>query len=326
MNNTLTYTPIYSDLITLFTNEEYIFINAINSNLQKIESKIQDEEKYTTALINLIDTVHKSSKSSSLSAYQDEFTRLILNTENMFQLINTNMDLLSKIKSNCIDIKSSVDNLMKQIQLDNNDILVDINEIYSEQIHNIKQQIQVALPNLQITNDTIQFNINEIIQFLNQDITNKIISYTDEESFSVTSNVKKNNDTLLISEKSKIVCLPYSEKEILQYLVQFPNKYTSFADVVNKEFIFHINYFMKNPIVTRFHEGYSLIRDKESKSALDAFKFAIGIMFKSNLNPAIITACKTLKQFENYLYCLERGNLNDFKDFKISYELNPLKI
>lgn len=147
---------------------------------------------------------------------------------------------------------------------------------------------------------------------------------TEEVEEVIGNNIPKNNNTLLISEKEKSVYLPYSEKEILQYLEQFPDKYSSFEDVVKREFIISIEYFNQRPILARFREVYTLIRDKESKSAFEALEMAIKIMFTSSLNPAIIAACKTQKQLENYLYCLEHDKLDDFNDFLILYRISPL--
>ena len=48
------------------------------------------------------------------------------------------------------------------------------------------------------------------------------------------------------------------------------------------------------------------------------------MMFRHDLNPTIIAACKTQEQLEHYLSCLERNSLEEFKDFEIRFELNPL--
>ena len=76
--------------------------------------------------------------------------------------------------------------------------------------------------------------------------------------------------------------------------------------------------------MTRFRETYALIRDREGKSVLDALKYSFDLMFKDDLNPAIIAACKTQQQLEDYLYCLEHKNLEDFKHFKIQFHVAPL--
>ena len=50
------------------------------------------------------------------------------------------------------------------------------------------------------------------------------------------------------------------------------------------------------------------------------------IMFNYSLNAAIIVACKSQSQLENYLECLESKKLDDFTGFEIRYEIAPLKI
>jgi len=46
-------------------------------------------------------------------------------------------------------------------------------------------------------------------------------------------------------------------------------------------------------------------------------------MFRYEINPAIIAACKTQADLEDYLNCLEMDKLNDFNRFKIKFEINP---
>lgn len=46
-------------------------------------------------------------------------------------------------------------------------------------------------------------------------------------------------------------------------------------------------------------------------------------MFKSNLHPAIIAACRNLEELDFYLDCLEGNNLKDFNAFEIRFEYAP---
>lgn len=46
-------------------------------------------------------------------------------------------------------------------------------------------------------------------------------------------------------------------------------------------------------------------------------------MFKYNLNPIIISACRTLEELDIYLDCLENNNLEDFDCFEIKFEVSP---
>lgn len=81
---------------------------------------------------------------------------------------------------------------------------------------------------------------------------------------------------------------------------------------------------MHNQSMARFRETYALYRDREATSVLEAFKAAMKLAFNHELNPAIVAACKTKKQLSNYLLCLEENKTEDFTDFKIIYDINPI--
>lgn len=139
----------------------------------------------------------------------------------------------------------------------------------------------------------------------------------------LASNFEDKN-ILLISEKENKVFLPYKVSEVNEYINQYPNSYSSFEDVIRKEFVLPLSYYIKHPVLARFREAYSLIRDREAKSVVDALKYAVDLMFKYELNPAIVAACKTQDQLENYLECLKANKLDNFNDFEIRFEINPL--
>ena len=69
---------------------------------------------------------------------------------------------------------------------------------------------------------------------------------------------------------------------------------------------------------------YELIRNKEDKTMVEAMKLSTKYMFKYELNPAIIAACDSKKQFDKYMKCLEENKLEEFDLFDIKYELNLL--
>ena len=119
--------------------------------------------------------------------------------------------------------------------------------------------------------------------------------------------------------------LPYTVSEIQSYMEKYPKEYKSLEYVINKEFILPLDYYTKHPSLARFREAYSLIRDREAKSVFDALKYALNIMFKYDLNPAIISACKTEEALNLYIECLGNKDLSKFNLFKIEFRLNPLK-
>ena len=109
---------------------------------------------------------------------------------------------------------------------------------------------------------------------------------------------KQDNKILLISEKEQQVFLPYTLKELEDYLDQFPNAYSSTDDVIKKEFVLPLAYYISYPAFSRFREAYSLSRDREAKPFLESLRYGIDMMFYDKLN--------------------------DFTDFEIKFELNPL--
>ena len=142
--------------------------------------------------------------------------------------------------------------------------------------------------------------------------------------FDLNSDNLKDNPVLKICEKR--VELPYTKKEIEDFLKTYPNEYKTIQDVIRKEFMIHISVFNKHPILSRFKEAYYLCRNKEMMSILDSLNFAKSMMFKSEINPYIIAAVKSVKQLNDYIDCLETNKLEDYKYFKIVFEVNPLAV
>ena len=186
------------------------------------------------------------------------------------------------------------------------------------------------------TFDTVKSNIDSYSSDLsefskkfeenNVKIDNFLKDYTKDnnKNSNIENDEHTDNPYLIVSEEEKKVFLPYKISEINSYLEQYPNVYSDFEDVVKKEFIIPLHYYTKNPIVTRFRETYSLIHDREGKSVFEALKYSFDLMFKDDLNPTIIAACKTQQQLDDYIECLEHQDLDSFKHFKIQFYITPL--
>ena len=167
-------------------------------------------------------------------------------------------------------------------------------------------------------------NIVESIEPIKQDEEKETIKLeqTSHSAYKFVSTVE-DNDTLLISEKQGKIFLPYTVNDLQEYLQEYPEEYKSLSDVVNQEYIVSIDKY-KNQSISRFREMYCLMRDVEMKSVIESFKRAVEIMFNTKVNPTIIAACKTEDQVNNYLHCVERNDLNSFKDFKIVFDVAPM--
>ena len=131
------------------------------------------------------------------------------------------------------------------------------------------------------------------------------------------------NDTLIISDTNKTVILPYKVADLEQKLQKNKN-YKTLKDVIAKEYTFPIDAF-KNPVKSRFREAFQLIKKKEHGSLKEAISLGFELMFQSDLNPAVIAACKDLDELDIYLDCLDDNELDKFSCFKILYNVPPTK-
>lgn len=164
---------------------------------------------------------------------------------------------------------------------------------------------------------------NDIIEVLNKQILkdyNKLnIQSSSQDKISNIENALKDNDSLIISEKLNKIYLPYTITELKNTV----KENESLKDVVNRKYILPFDKFIKNPSKSRFIESYTLLRN-EGINIFQAFTYSFKLLSKRNLNPAIISACKTKRQLDTYLNCLNSNTLNYFDYFKIIYEVNPL--
>ena len=131
------------------------------------------------------------------------------------------------------------------------------------------------------------------------------------------------NDTLIISDTNKTVILPYKVADLEQKLQKNKN-YKTLKDVIDKEYTFPMDTF-KNPVKSRFREAFQLIKKKEHGSLKEAISLGFELMFQSDLNPAVIAACKDLDELDIYLDCLDDNELDKFSCFKILYNVPPTK-
>ncbi len=173
-----------------------------------------------------------------------------------------------------------------------------------------------------IQEDLEESIIEEVIPVQKEEI--KKAPMTIEEKINKIKSAESDNETLVISERTNSIYLPYKISELLRYIETYPNVYASLAEVVDQEFILPFDYFMNHPFKSRFFETYNLIRNRQGKPVTHAVRAGLKLIYKHNLNPAIIAACKSEHELNTYLYYLDTKNLKGFKFFNIHYDINPL--
>ncbi|MDO4996912.1 MAG: hypothetical protein Q4E69_07005, partial [Bacilli bacterium] len=221
-----------------------------------------------------------------------------------------------------------------------NNFYVKIGEKYIE-IHNNKDHFSVytnfedvefanAINNVGFAkkNNRIELNIKEAFKLasvnnrIELSMLNKTIaSIKDTPVTQIDENSICDNKTLLISEETQKVYLPYTISEVMNKL-KYNDEYKSIQDVVDKEYTVPLSTF-KMPIISRFREAYMFMRTKENSSIYAAIDLAVELMFNSNLNPAVIRAAKDLKELNIYLDCLYENEVDKFDCFKIIYKVLP---
>lgn len=319
------------DLRMFFSEENLIFLKNMNEELSKIEMLLEKnqnkEEKYSLFLTAL-----------TTKDFSNTNKEYFLDVKNIYDILEKNTALLKNLKSTLSalstkllalvlsDSTSTTPELVNEINNNLNHYIELLDEMKTDFIQNnlsVNTFTSYHSTRLLLTTFDMDLgeNLDESINLISPNSTTSQIntSYSDM----VGTN---ENKVLIISEKENKVYLPYKKTELKAYLSQYPTSYYSYKNVIEKEFILPLNYFMNNPSMARFRETYSLYRDREATSVVEALKKALSLAFKSELNPAVIAACKTKKQLNNFILCLDENKLNDFSDFEIIYDVKPQKI
>lgn len=319
------------DLRMFFSEENLIFLKNMNEELSKIEMLLEKnqnkEEKYSLFLTAL-----------TTKDFSNTNKEYFLDVKNIYDILEKNTALLKNLKSTLStlstkllalvlsDSSSTTPELVNEINNNLNHYIELLDEMKTDFIQNnlsVNTFTSYHSTRLLLTTFDMDLgeNLDESINLISPNSTTSQIntSYSDM----VGTN---ENKVLIISEKENKVYLPYKKTELKAYLSQYPTSYYSYKNVIEKEFILPLNYFMNNPSMARFRETYSLYRDREATSVVEALKKALSLAFKSELNPAVIAACKSKKQLNNFILCLDENKLNDFSDFEIIYDVKPQKI
>ena len=144
-----------------------------------------------------------------------------------------------------------------------------------------------------------------------------IINDNDEQD----NNLHEN--TLIISEKKNKVFLPYMINDLKEIKESSPTEYSNYQQIIDDQFTIPYKRFKNFPI-SRFKEGFNLMRKVENGTFKESFDLGMELLFDSNLHPAIIRACRNLDELDNYLDCLDNDETDKFNGFNIVFESAPM--
>lgn len=253
----------------------------------------------------------------------DEVNEFISDASMYLSKINKNiekynhlLDILDKIKNDCSNVEYSET----------------INAISNYNKEFEAQSLSILRSNLDIERFIHSMSSVDISEYLSIEGLDKVYK-TDKDNSELKKQSKfrilrKNNEalvenTLIISETNKTVTLPYKISDLKNLLRNDSEKYNSLSDIILDKYTIPISEY-KFSALSRFKEAYRLIINKEHGSKKQALNLAFELFSNYNLHPAIITACKNLNELDIYLSCLEFNELEDFRFFKIVYDVLPV--
>ena len=315
-----------SDILDgLFTQKDFEFLKDTNSRQEELEFEIKKADLKRDKIIETIKKVDiegeeiKNIDPNQLKEYVDR-------AEAAFESINTIIRNLNNILDEFNDIEKDILELV--VKKDANRTIDT-----TEMVQKIDAKIDIFKENQKQAKEQNKkygflvdkfLNGTEISEMVKEESKEQIVRTPKRKVYNKFDLDIKDNLELRVSERQRRVYLPYTKSEVQEFLENYPDEYKTARDVIEQEFISDISIYNKHPVLARFREAYSLSRNKEMKSAIDSLKFAMDMMFRSDINPTIIAAVKSQKQLDTYIECLENNKLENFKYFTIIFEVNPV--
>jgi len=298
---------IKSNLISSLKTEK----ESIKQIINLYNNKKSNLSAITNNMIAITDFIEKNKS--------DNFYETVTLLKNCFEKINDIQTLASKLDTDLTDTISLYD---KSLSNNNDEIKANLVEYNKQHEELFSKILEFEHMNTSIMNLAIGLSLN-----VSQKKIKKQNRTTD--SFLTSDDIKidvelepHDSNILIISEKSQKAYLPFFYHDIIEVYQNSTQKYKTLQDVVDDLYVIPLDKF-RNSSISRFRESFHLIRDKEKGSITKALDLGLELMFQSNLNPIIISACRNLDELDIYLDCLEQNELYDFTCFAIKFEVSP---
>ena len=299
----------------LFLNEE-LFNN--KEQLNFFMTKIQEHIKFNIKILSM----HKSILLNYVLKIVDE-----LNSEDSINNVEQTIDFLSKLQyfltlvNQNIECVEFLQNYYNKLKIPYE--LSELQEYYN--IYNAKIS-EITSSQLELNNFFAE--TSKILSYRIPNKENKEQKETEETHDLPNTDSHtciKNNDlsypenTLIISEISKTVLLPYKKSE----LNNLEDVSVNINELIRKKYVVPIEKY-KSPVLSRFREAFKLMRNIEKKSIFEAIDLGLELSLNSKLHPAIISACRNLNELDIYLDYLDSNQTDKFNCFSIKFEVTPL--
>ncbi len=291
--------------------------------------QLKSEKKEINQILTLYDN-----KKSNLLAITDNMLEMTYGIdENKLDYFHEMIDKIKQSFENINDIENLSSTLMR--------ILNESIALYDKNLQNNREEIKANLVEYnkkrdELSNKILDFEeqntiiLNSII-CLSLDVQSKKIKKSNsfiKENTAITTNridieiEPKDNNLLIVSEKDQKAYLPFFYSDVKDVYNNSNNKYETMQDVVDSLYVVPLSKF-KNSAISRFRESFFLVKNKAKGSITKALDLGLELMFRYDLNPVVIAACRNLDELDIYLDCLEENELYDFSCFEIKFEIMP---
>lgn len=298
---------IKNDLITnLKTEKEFMQeINNLYSN------KKMNLLSLSSNMISIPDSLNKN----KLELFHNTVSLLKQSLEKVTTIQNFITKLDEYLTSTLSLYDQSLENNLEEIKAN----LVE----YNKQRDELSQKIlELETMNTSILNATIQLSVLTTHTKIKKR-ENNLSCATKKDTLKKDIELEPyDNNTLIVSEKEQKAYLPFFYSEVQEIFHNSSHTYVTLQDVIDDLYVIPLNRF-KNSAMARFKESFRLIREKEKGSMAKALDLGLELMFRYELNPIIIAACRNLDELDIYLNCLEEQDVYDFPCFKIKFEVMP---
>lgn len=285
--------------------------DTINEILMVYDHKKSNLLAITSNMLEIADTIPKNDL--------ENFYETVSLLKQCFEDINKIQELASKLNQELILTLSLYD---KSIENNKDEIKANLVE-YNKQREKLSHIILAfENKNTAILNSAIELSLKITNKKMKKQNKNISPSFS-KDSFIVDIELEPHDhNVLIVSEKEQKAYLPFFYAEVKK-IYETPNSpYKTLQDVVNDLYVVPLDRF-KNSAIARLKESFHLIRNKEKSSITKALDLGLELMFRYELNPIIIAACRNLDELDIYLACLDEKETNHFSCFEIKFEVMP---
>lgn len=293
--------------------------NSIETEKEFFNYNLKSQENFKNIILNYMQNFSNSTNNIN-STCANCITDFLDKTKDSLNLCNENISSLQKLSDELDSLSKSSENNDENL----NEKITNFNSNYNISNKLVLQntiKIEECLNSISKESELKFSSVNNEETKTNETIENTS-NVTNQETKLIYNTTNYTENTLVVSETAQNVTLPYKLSEISEIIKNEPNKYSSVDDVITKKYTLPLKTF-KNPTVSRFKQGFKLMREKEHSSFREAFDLGMELVFDSNLHPAIIPACSNLEELDKYLYYMEKEETYKFDKFNIVFECPP---